>query len=168
VSRTSRTRDEGVRGADALATRPSRRRRLGLNGRALAAILVMVLAVLQVAEPVQRLIAQRSEIAGLQTEIDVRQAAIADLERRKERLRDPAYVARLARERLHFVMPGEVGYVVLEPGEEDAAGVPLTVGEAATLGPWWARLWRGIQIADDPSLAQTPTTEISIREEAPR
>ena len=33
---------------------------------------------------------------------------------RQERLQDPAYVTSLIRERLHYVMPGEVGYVVLD------------------------------------------------------
>jgi cell division protein FtsB len=145
-----------------------RRRRVTLNGRAAAGLAVLALAVVSVAEPIQTLIAQRAEISRVNAEILDRRAQITELESRQERLKDPAFIARLARERLHFVMPGEVGFVVLEPGEEDEAGVPLTLAEAAGLGPWWSRLWQGIQIADDPTRADQPTTDIAVRESAPR
>jgi cell division protein FtsB len=147
---------------------PRRRRRVTLNGRAAAGLAVLALAVVSVAEPIQTLIAQRAEINRVNAEILNRRAEITELESRQERLKDPAYVARLARERLHFVMPGEVGFVVLEPGEENDAGVPLTLAESAALGPWWSRLWQGIQLADDPSRADQPTTEIAVRDTAPR
>lgn len=146
----------------------SRRPLGGLNARAVSALIVLAVAALGVAEPVRTLVAQRAEIGRLEAENDARAQSIADLEARQRRLQDPDYVARLARERLHFVMPGEVGFVVLEPGEEDEAGVPLTVEQSAGRGPWWNRLWQGVRLADDPSLADTPSTSIPVREDAPR
>lgn len=133
-------------------SRPSRRR-VVLTGRAIALIIALSVSLLTIAGPVQNLIAQRSQINSLQSDIERRTAAIADLKQRQARLQDPAYIARLARERLHFVMPGEVGYVVLEPGEEAAAGVPLDPMTQAKLGPWWTRLWQGVRLADDPTIA---------------
>ena len=133
-----------------------KRRRYIPNGRAVAFLMVLTVALLTIAEPMQTLIAQRTQLNSMKSDIARFTLGIKELEQRQRRLQDPAYVARLARERLHFVMPGEVGYVVLEPGEEAAAGVPLDAQTQASLGPWWVRLWQGVQLADNPNLVEQP------------
>ena len=132
------------------------RRRYIPNGRAVAFLIAVAVSLVTVAEPVQTLIAQRSQLNALKDDITRYTLGIAELQQRQARLQDPAYVSRLARERLHFVMPGEVGYVVLEPGEEAAAGVPLDAQTQAELGPWWVRLWQGVRLADNPSIVEQP------------
>ena len=59
----------------------------------------------------------------------------AELRSRLERLNDPAYREKLAREQLGVVRPGETAYVVVPPPpSDDSAGRP----EAAPRG-WAAR-----------------------------
>lgn len=134
-----------------MSSTPPRRIAVGrynLTGRAGVATAVIVLCVVALATPVQRLSAQRAELNSYRTQIADYQAQIADLEKREKRLQDPAYIARLARERLHFVLPGEVGYVVLDPGEEVAAGAPAPQAAVLARGPWWAQLWQSVREAD--------------------
>ncbi len=53
-----------------------------------------------------------------------------------------------ARDRLHFVLPGEVGYVVVD-GEGEQVGAlpdPAAVDPEAT-GPWWSKLWGTVEAA---------------------
>lgn len=144
------------------STQPPRRIAVGrynLTGRAGIATAVVVLCLVALATPVQRLSAQRAELNAIRGQIEQHQAEIADLEKRQARLRDPAYVARLARERLHFVLPGEVGYVVLDPGEEVAAGAPAPQGAVLARGPWWAQLWQSAREADAMTREPKPTDQ---------
>jgi hypothetical protein len=120
---------------------------------------VLVVLILMIAPYVRPWVSQRSQISEgnqrvrqLQRDVD----ALADESRRWQ---DPAYVRAQARERLHFVMPGETGYVVLDdspatqakadPRSADAA-VPARVADE----PWYARVWESVQIAGDPTTEQ--------------
>jgi len=80
---------------------------------------------------------------------------IADFEQQKGKLADPAYVAAQARERLGFVMPGEIPYQVQLPPN---AALPADPGSAptaaATNDPWYTTLWH--TIADSPHSPPTP------------
>jgi cell division protein FtsB len=120
-----------------------------LTGR--AAILFVVLSALAVslALPVREYVRQRSEISALQDEERARQARVAELEARLEQWDDPAFVRTQARQRLQYVMPGEVGYVVLDPSETPST--PSTRPRDAAAGgqaSWYARLWGSVQKAD--------------------
>ena len=73
------------------------------------------------------------------------------LEHQRQLLGDPAYVARLARERLHYVLPGETSYVVLEPhtGPVPSQSGPV-VAQADPEAPWFSQLWGSVEAADEP------------------
>jgi cell division protein FtsB len=55
---------------------------------------------------------QRQKIAALEASVQVSQDQIAALEAERERWNDPAYITTQARERLYYVKPGEVVYLV--------------------------------------------------------
>ena len=81
---------------------------------------MLVLAVLTVsyASSLRAYLEQRGHINDLKTQIAEHEANIDSLESEKDRWEDPAYVAKQARERLGYVMPGEKTYLVLgEDGE---------------------------------------------------
>jgi hypothetical protein len=100
---------------------------------------------LSLAVPVRAWFAQRSEIAGLRADVDAARDRVAALEVQKQRWDDPAFVAAEARRRLHFVLPGEVGFVTLgAEGATDAAAV----GDDPQ-SPWYSSLWGALQEADD-------------------
>ena len=100
----------------------ARGRRNTLTGR--AAILALVLAALIVsyASSLRAWSEQQARLADLRTEASDRSRRVADLEKELDRWRDPAYVEAQARQRFGWVMPGEVGYVVVD--EDDPAPGP--------------------------------------------
>ncbi len=106
---------------------------------------------LSAALPLREYLAQRSRIAaaGASTRAD-QQVRVASLEQQRRLLSDPAYVASLARERLHYVKPGETAYVVLAPpGAATPAPAPGAAPPAAGgSAPWWSQLWGSVRQAD--------------------
>ncbi|WP_407360870.1 FtsB family cell division protein [Microbacterium sp. LBN7] len=55
---------------------------------------------------------QRQKIAALEASVKVSEDEIADLIAERERWSDPAYITTQARERLYYVKPGEVVYLI--------------------------------------------------------
>jgi hypothetical protein len=102
--------------------------------------------VLGLAVPVQAWFAQRAEIAALQAEVDATEVRVAELTVLKERWTDPAFIAAEARRRLHFVLPGEVGYVALD-AEGRPAAETLSAGAIENL-PWFEAVWGSVTSAD--------------------
>ena len=134
--------------------------RLGLTARR-AAILAAVVCVLTltIAGPVRTYFAQRTEMKQLSASESALRHQIADLEQQKGKLGDPAYIAAQARERLGFVMPGEIPYQVQLPPN---AALPTDPGSAptaaATNDPWYTSLWH--TIADSPHGPPTPAPPV--------
>ena len=124
--------------------------RLGFTARR-AAILAAVICVLTltIAGPVRTYFAQRTEMKQLaQTEASLR-AQIADLQGQKTKLADPAYIAAQARERLGFVMPGDIPYQVqLPPGSVPPPAAGSADQPMHSADPWYTALWH--TIADAP------------------
>lgn len=138
------------------------RRRPALGGGPItgrAAVLVVVVASLLVslALPVREYVEQRGEIAALQSEKERREARVAELQERLRRWDDPAYVSTQARQRLQFVLPGEVGYVVLdpEPSSQAPEAAVLPPGEEPAPENWYTRLWGSVEAADEPRAPAT-------------
>jgi cell division protein FtsB len=130
--------------------------RLGLTARR-AAILAAVVCVLTltIAGPVRTYFAQRTEMKQLSASESALRHQIAALEQQKGKLADPAYVAAQARERLGFVMPGEIPYQVQLPPNAALPGDPGSAPTAAaTNDPWYTSLWH--TIADSPHGPPTP------------
>src|SRR6202167_373203 len=130
--------------------------RLGLTARR-AAILAAVVCMLTltIAGPVRTYFAQRTEMKQLAASEAALRQQIADLEQQKGKLGDPAFIAAQARERLGFVMPGEIPYQVqLPPGAALPADPGSAPATAATNDPWYTSLWH--TIADSPHGPPTP------------
>ncbi|WP_345751028.1 FtsB family cell division protein [Microbacterium rhizophilus] len=112
------------RGASARRTpRPGADAREWLGGirfSGFAAIMLglVVLAVAVLAPTVATYVEQRQKIAALEEAVQVTHAEIADLERERDRWKDPAYITTQARERLYYVKPGEVRFLVIDDLEE--------------------------------------------------
>jgi cell division protein FtsB len=133
--------------------------RLGSTARR-AAILAAVVCVLTltIAGPVRTYFAQRTEMNQLAASEATLRAQIADLEQQKAKLADPVFIAAQARERLGFVMPGDIPYQVQLPA---SPGGPSEQPGAATPAsrpnePWYTSLWR--TIADTPHTISSNVT----------
>jgi cell division protein FtsB len=121
-----------------------------------AAVLVLVLAVLMVsyASSMRAYLEQRSHLESLHAQIAESEANIEALEREKERWDDPAYVRAQARERFGWVLPGEIGFQVIdEDGEaldhDDSLPEPVTTDEAEQ-PLWWQAAWDSVEAAGNP------------------
>ena len=125
-----------------------RRRRSNLTGRAAMLALVVCLLAISLAYPLREYLSQRGDIVDYRAQVAEQEKRVADLRAQHARWNDPAYVQAQARERLHYVMPGETSYVVLEA---DGAPAPDGVVEPATAraarSPWFTDLWHSVETA---------------------
>lgn len=127
----------------------------------MAALLIVTLAM-----PVRAWLAQRAEIAGLQANVEAARERVASLTIERERWNDPAFVAAEARRRLHFVMPGEVGYTTLGVDGKPVIETEATARALAQMS-WYERMWAALQEADDaanPATLNDATTAQSVPE----
>ncbi len=120
-------------------------RRPTLTGRAAILVLVLAALVVTLAIPLRAWMSQQAEIAALEADVAQSRERVESLRAELEDWEDPAFVIAQARSRLHFVFPGEVGYVVL--GEDDRPIVPEEE-RAADQAPWYSRLWDSTLQAD--------------------
>jgi cell division protein FtsB len=88
-------------------------RRTKLTGRAAALVLVACALVLALTYPVQEYFAQRAQIDDMRQKTAEQRDRVDRLQEQRARWNDPAFVKAQARDRLHFVMPGETGYVAV-------------------------------------------------------
>lgn len=126
-----------------------------VTGRALVLLAVLVLLGLSYASSLRIYLDQQHQLALADQQIAERTAKIADLQAELDRWDDPNYVRAQARDRLGWVMPGEIGYrVVDENGEPMGGGVTIEGEQQLPAGEhdpmWWDRMWGSIQTADAP------------------
>ena len=115
-----------------------------------AAILAAVVCVLTltIAGPVRTYFGQRTEMKQLKATEEQLRAQIAQLEQQKVKLGDPVFIAAQARERLGFVMPGEIPYQVQLPANSALPGTPGAAPVTADPDqPWYTALWKTISDA---------------------
>jgi cell division protein FtsL len=124
--------------------RPSGGDRARLTSRAGVLAVVICAIALSLAYPVREYVAQRRQIDQLQAERQMLNGQLRALEHQQQRLGDPAYVEQLARGRLHMCLRGETCYIVI--GGQTAR--PGTASAAASLTPWYERLWQSVQEAN--------------------
>lgn len=126
---------------------------------------VLLLVVATAMSPfVRALVAQQSRIAALETDVGEREQRVADLESELARWDDPAFVVAQARQRFTYVMPGEVGYVVLDdpattsPTEDPSGAAAQQVSGSDS--SWFGSLWSSVQLAGEaPDDAVAPAGE---------
>ncbi len=119
----------------------------GVTGRFVALSVVFFLIALTVAPPMQRYFSQRAQISAVEAQIDASKERLQNAEAELARWRDPAYVKSQARDRLHFVLPGERQYIVVGAKTEQTAveeqnSVADQLPDYAT---WYERLISSIQ-----------------------
>jgi len=119
-------------------------------------ILAGVFVMLTLAVPQRALIQERREIKSLAQQVTAQQTTIDELNNRRARLADAAYLQSLARERLNYMFPGEIGFVVLD--EETNTAIS---GVSGALVPnndesWYSKLWTSTKLADQPPAANDP------------
>ena len=128
-----------------------------LSGFMVIMLGLVVLAAFVLVPTVGTYLDQRQQIAALQQSVELTREQIEELESERERWSDPAYITTEARERLYYVRPGEVVYLVdndLPP--EDVPQEQGAVSEEVerTRTDWMSQLLRSVTEA---GLATTVT-----------
>jgi hypothetical protein len=106
---------------------------------------------------------QHQQISALQQEIRDREKRVGELNDEIARWNDDAYVKAQARQRLGWVMPGEVGYRVIGADGKPVGAPPEPTapsdGTADAQKPtWYTKLWGSVEGAGNPPPpAATPT-----------
>jgi cell division protein FtsB len=124
-----------------MARRQLRFGRRRTSNRVLALSAIFFILALTIAPPVKHYFTQRAQISALKAQLSADNTA---LEKAREELtlwQDPEYIKSQARERLHFVLPGERQYIVTD-GENNPQqnGTTKIASSLADGQPWYARL----------------------------
>jgi cell division protein FtsB len=116
--------------------------------------LVLLVLVISYASSLRAWIDQRQEIAATEAEIAEARARVDQLAQSKQRWHDEAYVRKMARERFGWVLPGEIGYRVIDENGQTVGDTSLDApeGDAATPDQpdWYDRVWGSIEYAGEP------------------
>ena len=137
-------RSRGGRVASALA--------LGVTHRAFALLATFAVLLVFSISSLSVYFGQQREIAETKAEIAAHQAQIDNLQDELERWKDPAYIKAQARDRLGWVMPGEIGYRVIDANGQIIGGT-VTIADASTTTAvlsWYDTLWASLHDADQP------------------
>jgi cell division protein FtsB len=124
-----------------MARRQLRFGRRRTSNRVLALSAIFFVLALTIAPPVKHYFTQRAQISALKAQLSADNTALEKARQELTLWQDPEYVKSQARERLHFVLPGERQYIVTEG--ETQAGQNSTTKVASSLAdgqPWYSRL----------------------------
>ena len=89
---------------------------------------MVVVAVLFLGQPVNQLIQQRARVVQIQAEIEAAKQGLKDMKVERDRWSDPVYIRSQARDRLYYVLPGEVSYLVMDANGLNLSDTTGTVG----------------------------------------
>ncbi|NBU22337.1 MAG: septum formation initiator family protein [Actinobacteria bacterium] len=104
-------------------------RMLKLNSVSVSVIAVIVLGTFLVSQDVQTYLDQRRQITEMEQSIKLAEQAVADImQAERDRWQDPVYIRSQARDRLYYVLPGEVSYLVMNSDGMDFSDTSGTLG----------------------------------------
>ncbi|WP_255950303.1 FtsB family cell division protein [Streptomyces odontomachi] len=122
-------------------------RRSRLTGRAALLALVLCSLIVALAYPIRQYVSQRAEIGEMERQREQARERVERLRDLKARWQDDAYAQQQIRKRLHYVLPGETGYTVVEPGADEQSRAEQ--GARGPAGqPWYANVWDTVDKAD--------------------
>jgi cell division protein FtsB len=124
-------------------------RNFRLSGFALSLLLLVVAALVVLAPSLKTLVEQRQQIAELQSQLDQATSAVTDLKGEVDRWKDPAYIESQARDRLYYVFPGDVSYLVIGEGSTAVTpdGQPISTKIQTTKVDWMRSLLSSVYSA---------------------
>jgi len=99
-----------------------------LNSYTLALLAVILVGIFTLAPSLQLWYEQRREIADYRALVEQAKAELENMEAEKLRWEDEVYIRAQARDRLYFVMPGEVSFLVMDADGIDLSDTSGTVG----------------------------------------
>ena len=124
-----------------MARRQLRFRRRRTSNRVLALSAIFFILALTIAPPVKNYFTQRAQISAVKAQLSADNSA---LQKAREELllwQDPEYIKSQARERLHFVLPGERQYIVTDSTSQSTQEQSTLIADNVPDNqPWYTRL----------------------------
>lgn len=99
-----------------------------LNSFTLALLGVITIGIFTLAPSVQIWFEQQREIADYKALVESAKNEVTAMEKERRRWDDEVYIRSQARDRLYFVMPGEVSFLVMDAEGIDVSDTSGTVG----------------------------------------
>jgi cell division protein FtsB len=99
-----------------------------LNSYTLVLLAVILIGIFTLAPTVQLWYEQRQKISDYQALVAQAKIELEDMEAERLRWEDEVYIRAQARDRLYFVMPGEVSFLVMDADGIDVSDTSGTVG----------------------------------------
>lgn len=131
-----------------------------LSGFMVIMLGLVVLAAFVLVPTIGTYLDQRQQIAALEAAVELTREQVADLEAERARWADPAYITTQARERLYYVRPGEVVYLVdndLPPELAPQEQAPVSDEVEETRNDWMSQLVRSVTEAGLSQTVKAPT-----------
>lgn len=146
----------------ATTVRPAQRP--GLSAGRLTVVIVLAAALLlTLAPPLREFLSQRAQIAKLEVRSADQADRVQQLQKQAEQWQSDDYVRQQARQRLHYQLPGETGFIVVDP-PQDSVAEELVVPVAEDDRAWYERAWSSLERAQQPP----DSTVVVVRPDAPR
>lgn len=134
-------------------------RGIRFSGFSLIMMVILVLAVVVLAPGLRVLVEQRQEIAALSATVEAQRADVATLRAERERWNDKTFVITQARDRLYYVMPGEVSFLVindLPAPVEEGERAPVSSEIQNTQLDWLQSMFASVMTAGLAESAPAP------------
>ena len=115
----------------------------GISTRLLILFIVLFGVAVTLAPPTQHYFAQRAQISALEADVESNRKKLEEARTELQRWRDPEYIKSQARDRLHFVLPGERQYIILGLNTQidNGTSTAAPINQDFPLGvPWYSRV----------------------------
>ena len=111
------------------------------SGRTFSLVIILFIFAITLAPPLKHYFMQRAQIAAVQSQLSADNKALNQDRKELLQWQDPNYIKSQARERLHFVLPGERQYIVTGVGGSRDIAQSTQVAKFLPAGqPWYIRL----------------------------
>jgi cell division protein FtsB len=149
-----------ARAAESDADAGSWIRGIRFSGFGLLMMSLLVLGIIVIAPNLKAYVEQRQQIAELQASVEESQDEIDRLSTERERWNDSTYVMTQARDRLFYVNPGEVSFIVLNDVDSALFGkdeAPVSTELKATKVNWAESMLASLVTAGLADVAAAPS-----------
>jgi cell division protein FtsB len=113
-------------------------RNIRMSGFTFMMLGLVILAVIVLAPSLRLVIEQQQQLTELTAAVDDKRDSVDDLEGDVDRWSDPAYIEAQARDRLVYVFPGDLTYLVIDDGAAATTtdGAPISTSIQTTQVDW--------------------------------
>jgi len=108
-------------------------RGIHFSGFSLVMMVMLVLAVVVLAPSLRTYAEQRQQIAALNATVSEQQAQVDDMKSERERWNDRTFVTTQARDRLFYVQPGDISFLVINDLPVPVAGTEEPVAVSTNI-----------------------------------